>query len=197
MTVIAAIATPTHVVIGSDTRHDYSGTGLHTTAGKVGTLTAPNGDAILLAVSGNASLLPVALRTVKLEGTPNPDDTADADAWANAMAEAITGALNDATPTLTIPSGEAGAAAIDGTLLLAWRQHLWWIYTHTAARPYGGILAIGSGTDVALGSLHTSQLYGVDPTEAVDLAVRLACRHASGCGVDERGPLIHTTQTAR
>ncbi|MBF6584413.1 hypothetical protein IU414_06520 [Nocardia farcinica] len=193
MTVIAAVATSDRVVMACDTRYDYSGTGMYG-APKIRSLAAPNGDTILLAASGNASLLPVVLRSVKPQGTPDPADTASCDDWANAMAEAITGALNDATPSLIASADGNGAAAIYGTLAIAWRQHLWWVYSHTATRPHPGVLAIGSGTDVALGSLHTSIPLGVNPEKAVDLAVRLACRHADGCGIDDRGPLIYATQ---
>lgn len=192
MTVIAAVATLDRVVMACDTRYDYSGTGLYG-ASKIRSLTAPNGDTILLAASGNASLLPVVLRSMKPDGTPDPSDTAGCDAWANAMAEAITGALADATPSLLTTGDSSDSASIDGTLVLAWRQHLWWVYSHAATRPHPGVLAIGSGTDVALGSLHTSIPLGIDPEKAVDLAVRLACRHADGCGIDERGPLSFTT----
>lgn len=193
MTVIAAIATDDHVVMACDTAVDYSGTALYRAHGKISTLSTANGEKMLLAASGSASMLPLIMRNLKVSETPDAADAKAADAWADCVAEAITGVLADASPSMLTTAEGGSSASIDGTLIMAWRQHLWWIYTHTADRVYPGILAIGSGCDVALGSLHTATQLGMQPADAVDLAVRLACRHASGCGIDERGPLLHTT----
>lgn len=193
MTVIAAIATPHHVIVGCDTRTSYGNTGITITDPKITTLHTPTGDRVLIAAAGDASLRPIATRGLVLDGAPDPDNHTDADAWANTIAAAITDAAAEANPAILRQSSENNAGTLDGTLLLAWRHHLWWIFTHTAVRPHGGVLAIGSGTDVALGSLHTAIAASMDPETAVDLAVRLACRHAEGCGLDERGPLIFTT----
>lgn len=193
MTVIAAFATDDHVVMGCDTRYDYSGTGLYAQHGKIGTLTASDGGEVLIAASGNGSLLSVVLRDLKIDGIPNPSDPADADRWADAIAVAITDLIADAKPSVL--STNEGVGHIDGTFVVAWRQYIWWIYTHTAVRVQGPVLAIGSGAEVALGSLNTSIALGAKPEDAVDMAVRLACQYASGCGMDERGPLMHTTAT--
>ena len=192
MTIIAAIATDDQVFMACDTRTDYSGTGMYSAAGKIGTLLTPKGEKVLLGAAGNASILPAILRAVTVADTPDPEKWEDVDVWADTMADAITGALSDANPSLVGPPSDDGAA-IAGVVVMAWRQHLWWVYTHAASRPEGGVLAIGSGTEVALGSLHTAVEFGADPSKAVDMAVRLACRHASGCGIDDRGPLLRAT----
>jgi ATP-dependent protease HslVU (ClpYQ) peptidase subunit len=193
MTIIAAIATADRVVMACDTATDYSGTAVYKAAGKIGSLHARQEEKVLLAASGSASILPLILRNLKISDTPDPADYAEADRWADIIAEAITEILASASPPLLTTADTGNASALDGTLVMAWRQHLWWIYTHTADRPHPGVLAIGSGTEVALGSLHTSIALGADPEDAVTQAVVLACRHATGCGIDERGPLIHTT----
>lgn len=193
MTIIAAVATADRVVMGCDTAVDYSGPAVYKAAGKIGTLYTPKGEKVLLAASGSASILALILRNLKIADTPDPADPAAADAWADAIAEAVTDILASAAPPLLTTADTGGAAALDGTLAMAWRQHLWWLYTHTADRPHPAVLAIGSGTEVALGSLHTSTLLATFPEAAVDMAVRLACRHATGCGIDERGPLLHST----
>lgn len=198
MTVIAAVATEDRVVMGCDTRTDYSGTGIHCGRGKIAVLRLPperlgqQGEPVLLAASGNAAILSVVARGLKLD-TPGASDAEAADKWASVVAEAITDLLASANPPLLSNGDANGAGSLDGTLVMAWRQHLWWVYSHTAVRPYPQVLAVGSGTEVALGSLHTSIALGASPRVAVDTAVRLACRIASGCGLDDRGPLIYST----
>ncbi|PKV80897.1 Ntn hydrolase family protein [Nocardia fluminea] len=192
MTVIAAIATADRVVMGCDTRTDYSGTGIMTVGAKISTLYAPNGDKVLIAAAGNAALRHVVVRGLGIGATPDPTDIAAADQWADGIAVAAVDGAAEAKPAV-LSQSDGYAPSLDGTLLLAWRQHLWWISTHAAMRPHPGIIAIGSGTEVALGSLHTADAFDIEPTFAVDMAVRLACRHAEGCGIDDRGPIIHST----
>lgn len=155
MTIITAMATDDQVYMACDTRTDYSGTGMYNDKGKIRALYTPDGEKILLAAAGNASILPTVLRAVKISDTPDPSNIEAADEWASTIAEAIIGALADANPTLIGPPDDNGAS-IAGCLLMAWRQHMWWVYTHTASRPASRVLAIGSGTEVALGSLHTA-----------------------------------------
>lgn len=193
MTIIAAVALDDRVVMACDTAVNYSGTAIYRAHGKIGTLHTPKGEKLLIAASGAAHMLPLIMRNLKVADTPDATNPAAADEWADTVAEAITDILASANPSLLTTADNGSASTVDGTLVMAWRQHLWWIYTHAADRPHPAILAIGSGTDVALGSLHTSIALGAKPEDAVDLAVRLACRHASGCGVDERGPIVHST----
>lgn len=193
MTVIAANAAPDRVFMGCDTRADYGGTGIFMDRGKIDWLTASNGDRILIASSGSASIQPILIRSLILPAVPDdPSRTAEADRWADKVAAEVTEVLAEAKPSATVTTDD-GASHINGTVALAWQHHLWWIHTHAATRPHDGVLALGSGTDVAFGSLHTSVELGADPEVAVALAVRLACRHGEGCGIDDRGPIIHST----
>ncbi|MET8648433.1 hypothetical protein [Nocardia aurea] len=192
MTVIAAIATIDHVVMACDTRYDYSGTGLYAEHGKIGELFTPRGDKVLIAATGSGSLLSMVMRNLQLDNGPDPSDATSADEWAAAVADAITELLAESKPSGLAATD--GAEHINGTFLIAWRQYMWWLYTHTAIRAYGPVLALGSGCEVALGSLNTAVRAQMAPEEAVDFAVRLACQHASGCGIDVRGPLIHSTK---
>jgi ATP-dependent protease HslVU (ClpYQ) peptidase subunit len=193
VTVIAAIATDDRVVMGSDTRADYGGTAVYKAEGKIGWLMTPQSETVLLAASGNAGMLPALLRNLKIGDTPDPADHRAADEWASAVSEAITGVLADANPPMLTTADGSNSANLDGTVLLAWRQHLWFIHTHGAIRPSAGVISIGSGSDVALGSLYTAVHARLEPEAAVDLAVRLACTYAGGCGIDERGPILHST----
>lgn len=180
--------------MGCDTAIDYGGTAMYGALGKIGTLYTPKGDKVLLAASGNASILPVIFRNLKVPDGPSPQALREVGAWADSLTIAITDILADASPSLLTNADSGSAATIDGSLLMAWRQHMWWVYTHTACRPHGSVVAIGSGTEVALGSLHTSIALGAEPENAVRTAVQLACRHATGCGVDDRGPIIYSTK---
>ncbi|MBF6515539.1 hypothetical protein IU421_14800 [Nocardia cyriacigeorgica] len=72
MTIIAAMATDDQVYMACDTRTDYSGTGMYNDKGKIRALYTPDGEKILLAAAGNASILPTVLRAVKISDTPTP-----------------------------------------------------------------------------------------------------------------------------
>ncbi|NKS29230.1 hypothetical protein GS534_00610 [Rhodococcus hoagii] len=192
MTVIAAVATPTHVVIGSDIMSDYGGTVIHKAASKVFPVTAGNGERVLFGVAGNSSLGPVIRRHLTIDSTPEVSDYEGADEWAGSIAEAITGICDSTTPRLTTSCPE-GADSLDGVALMAWRQHLWYVFTHTAFRPNGNIAAVGSGDEAARGSMHTALSHGVDADTAVRDAIYRASEINIGCRLDARGPLIHHT----
>ncbi|WP_280195945.1 hypothetical protein [Nocardia farcinica] len=191
MTIIAAYADHHQVIIGCDTATDYAGTAIYKTDGKIGRLDAAYGQTVLLGVAGNSAILPVLLRKLSIEDQPDYRNDAACDRWANNIAEAATEILADANPALLSTRGDT--QSIDGIGILAWRHHMWFLQTHSVIRPHPGILAIGSGTDIALGSLHTSHRAGADPEHAVRVAVELACAHADGCKIDDRGPVLHTT----
>jgi ATP-dependent protease HslVU (ClpYQ) peptidase subunit len=194
MTVIAAIATENQVIMGCDTATDHGGTSIYSARGKIGVINASNGERILIGVAGNSAIGPTLDRCLTIESTPDDRDNAsDADRWASALAEAITHVLAEANPPLLAQFSDS-ANGLDGSLLVAWRRHLWLVCAHAAIRPDNGIAAIGSGKDLALGSLHTSGPNGlVHPEVAVSYAIGLACAYDSGCGVDGRGPIVHST----
>lgn len=187
MTVIAAITTQTHTIIGSDIATDYSSTLISRAKSKIIKVTADNGELILFGGAGNAALTPYVTRHLQIEDTPDRNSTKDADAWAETIAESITTLAAEATPPL-INDG-----SLDGCLLMAWRQHLWYVFAHHAIRPHDGIAAVGSGCEAARGSMNTAISHGVDAETAVRDAIRWACVIDTGCRVDERGPLLHET----
>lgn len=195
MTIIAAVATDSMVTMGCDTAADYDGTALYLADGKILTFTSATGDPVLIGVAGNAGILSIIRRNLTLPECPAAADHALADAWADQVACAITALLVEANPPLLMPADGGSPACIDGTLLLAWKQHLWRIETNSAFRLASDVTAIGSGTDIALGSLYTSRRFGVAADDAVHTAIRLACTYGDGCRVDGRGPLIFTTES--
>lgn len=193
MTVVAAVALSDRVVMGCDTATDHDGTTIYRADGKI-TVLEVGDERVLIGSAGNSAIRSVLSRHWKLTAVP-PETAAvaEADEWAAAAAEAITDVLANATPPLLMRHNDS-ADCLDGCLLLAWRQHLWIIHTHAAFRPHDGVAAIGSGRELAIGSLYTGQALGnPTPVQSVTLAVTLACRHDSGCGIDERGPIIHST----
>jgi ATP-dependent protease HslVU (ClpYQ) peptidase subunit len=200
LTVIAAIATPDRVIMGSDTACDYGGTTIYRANGKIRELRTSDeaeGERVLLGSAGNSGIGPCAARTVHIKSLPSdPDDIVAVDDWAEAIAEAIAGALADANPPLTRAGDTHSSAAADGVMLLAWRQHLWTITAHSAIRPANGIAAIGCGCDLALGVMLSGEYFEADPGDSVALAVKLASRYIDGCRLDHRGPLMHETTPA-
>lgn len=194
MTVIVAVATATEVVMGCDTAADHGGTVMYLERGKIGQfntehdVTGPSYP-VLIGASGNGAILAVLRRGLEL-GTFNRKYP---DVWASGVARSITELLATACPPLTIEEQD-GNTAIDGNLLLACDLGLWLIQTHEAIRVRPGIAAIGSGRDLALGSVHADLRHDVAAHAAVESAVRLASTYDSGCGVDDRGPMVYTTR---
>ncbi|MEV0031418.1 hypothetical protein [Nocardia sp. NPDC050793] len=195
MTVIAAMALPlpNRVIMGCDTATDHGGTFVYSKRGKIGVHQASNGERVLIGSAGNASAGRMLDRCLTIEATPeDPDDIDAADRWAGALAEAITGILADANPPLTVSHSD-NASGIDADVLVAWRHHVWLLFAHAAIRPTGGIVAIGSGRDIALGSLYTAARSVTNPKGMMADAIELACKFDRGCSVDERGPIVIST----
>ncbi|MDH6282827.1 hypothetical protein [Prescottella agglutinans] len=190
MTVIAAVANESYVVMGCDAAAMNSANSyMYKREGKIAELHADDGDPVLIGVSGNASILPVLQRSLTIEQTPHDGD--DPDEWADAIAVAITGILADTNPSLLV-TGD-GAPYIDGSILLACHEHLWLVHTNATIRPHNNMAAIGSGGEVATGALAATLKHGGGPYEAVTTAVEASCTFADGCRLDDRGPLIHHT----
>ncbi|ORL40178.1 hypothetical protein A6F59_16715 [Prescottella equi] len=192
MTIIAAIATDTHVVMGSDIAVDYCGTVIHKAASKVFAVTTVDGERVLFGVAGNGGLGSAIKRSLAIDGTPDPDDHEAADNWASTVTEAITGICDSTTPRLTT-AVDGSSDTLDGAMLMAWRQHLWYVFTHTAFRPNDGVAAVGSGDEAARGSMYTSLSHGADAYTAVHDAVKWASNINIGCRLDDRGPLVSAT----
>jgi ATP-dependent protease HslVU (ClpYQ) peptidase subunit len=189
MTVVAALAYADRVVMAADRLTNYGGTGVYMCDNKIRRIVSWNGEHILIAASGHGAMLAVIGRNLKIESMPEDSDQDDVQDWADAIANAITELMAQQTPPI-LHSNDGDETTLNGALLLGWRGHLFYVFTHHAVRVHDGIAALGSGADVALGALHASTALEAEALEAVDLAVRLACRLMDGCGIDERGPYV-------
>lgn len=191
MTVVAALAYADRVVMAADRLTNYGGTGVYMSDNKIRRIaTRSTGEHVLFAASGHGAMLAVIGRHLKIESMPiDSEDEDDVQDWADAIANAITELMADQTPPI-LHGNDGDETTINGALLLGWRGHLFYLFTHHAVRVHDGIAALGSGADVALGALHASTALEAEALEAVDLAVRLACRLMDGCGIDERGPYV-------
>ncbi|MFD4457684.1 hypothetical protein [Nocardia sp. NPDC058480] len=186
-----AAAVDTEVIMGCDTAADHGGTVMFLEGGKIGQFTTSDDWSypVLIGAAGNGAILAVLRRGLTLPAFHRKDP----DSWASEVARRITELLATASPPLTIEEQD-GVTAIDGNLLLACDRGLWLIQTHAAMRVRPGIAAVGSGRDLALGSVHADLRHGVTAKAAVESAVRLASTYDSGCGVDDRGPMVYSTR---
>lgn len=189
MTIIAAVATADRVIMGCDTAGELDGLKIYQDS-KIATLHTRSGDCVLIGTAGNGAIRGVLTRQLELGDGPGEGSPEE---WAGSVAEAITTILVNADPPLTNPESEGNAGCLDGVILMAWRNRLWLITAHNATAPADRIAAIGCGAGIALGSLHATIRLGVEPEEAVEEAIRLACRYDGGCAIDDRGPIIRAT----
>lgn len=145
---------------------------------------------VLIAGAGNGALGQVLARHLSIHSAPTsrarkPNAMDD---WAETVAEAVAGVLADAKPPLTV--AHEGGTVLDGALLLGYAGRLWYLFTHMAQPAPDGVAAIGSGSDIAMGAMHTGLAAGAEPLLCATDAVLLACRFAPGVGVDEHGPAV-------
>lgn len=147
----------------------------------------PVGDSAALLGSAGDHRLTGILRTICFpEGGPNPSSDEDCDAWAQAVADAITEQALDARPPVTDDQG-----LLDGYALLGHAGRLWVLFTSCAER-VEQYAAIGSGGDYALGALDALHVAtSIDPQRALRIACQSACRHHEGCR-----PPIHVDHVA-
>lgn len=145
------------------------------------------GEQVVFGAAGFAALGPLVCRHVKSADAP---DASDADVWAQAIAEAITGVAVD---HLLIDGDDDGRA--DMAILMAWRDRLWTV-SHHLAIPIPTYMAVGSGAAVAMGAMWAmtraaSTLAEPDRPAALipESAVAAAIAHMDGIA----GPV----QTAR
>lgn len=131
------------------------------------------GDIAIFGVAGFAALGPLVCRHVKLADGPGDSD---ADVWAQATAEAMTGVAID---HLLIDGEDDGRA--DMAILLAWRDRLWTV-SHHLAIPITTYMAVGSGAAVAMGAMWALALSGTRPDVAARSAVAAAVEHFDGIG---------------
>lgn len=187
MTVIAgAVSVDGTVRMAADTTCVMQGTRIYG-ARKIRRLLTSGGHPYLLGFAGSsalASLTEAHLPSMGIE----PAGSANLDAWAQAIAEAICKIATDATPQVT----EEGN--VDGVALLGHAGHLWLLAQQNASPVPLGYIAIGSGRDLALGVLASWQ--GDDNTDRarVATAVRIACQYDTNCAIEWDGPLIETLE---
>lgn len=132
---------------------------------------------IVLGVAGLTRGLAIVRRHV---GLGPPVDGDDLDEWAQDFAE-------DATRELCARGCTEDGADQDfyGTILLAWRSHLWEVQSMVANRVTRRYHAIGSGDEVAFGAMWALHLTGVDVAPVrcwPQLAVEAAIEHLAGIG---------------
>ncbi len=114
--------------------------------------------------------------------SPDTDDLADCDQWAQTLAVAYTETVAERVPP---PSSED---LDQSEAVLAFAGRLWTIEAHLALPVEGAYTAIGGGGDYALGALevaHPLVVAGtIAPAQAVAAAVRAAIKHCASCGGD-------------
>ena len=174
MTVIAALRTADRVWMAGDTgSFDGFGT-LWPNPHKVFATTMA-GEAVVVGTSGRSALGAMIRYDLTIDTVPGPDD---ADAWAHAVAEAITEMAYHRKITRKDDS-----SSIDGTALFAWRDRLWAI-SDRLALPIEDFAAIGSGNEVALGAMEVTWHEGMSEDSAkwvVTRAAQAACRWEESC----------------
>jgi ATP-dependent protease HslVU (ClpYQ) peptidase subunit len=184
MTVIAAIPTNDGVIMAADTLLMRRESVIGTTRKISRLLVGPKYEHVaLLGLSGSHALAEVAHHrfheNAELPDCAYPDDTAKADYWAHRVAVKLATLAHTAEPPLTVDDGE-----MDGEALLALGPRLW-LLSGQSAVPISAPFAIGSGADVARGSLHAAAelgLVGNYPYDALRLAVRAAMELNAYCG---------------
>lgn len=126
-------------------------------------LPAGGGYQVLLGVAGAGGLPGCLTANLKIDAVPLPGE--DVDAWAHAIACAIT---DIATEAGLMEDGD-----IDGSVLLGWGGRVWTISQSCACAHPDGRAAIGSGEGPAIGALDVLLDTGVDPSEAVVRAAQV------------------------
>lgn len=125
----------------------------------------------LIAGSGAAAMAGV-LTHLHVRGLPDPDDDAECDRWAQAVAEAATGLVKDMVPEQTDHGG--GWA---GSHLIGYAGRIWWTGHNAASRWPDSYGAIGSGSDFALAALDVCHVLAVE--RSADLIVNTALQVAT------------------
>lgn len=134
-------------------------------------------DGLLVGLAGMTRGMAVLRRHVRIEP---PVDGDDLDEWAQDFAETATREL------CARGCAEEGADHdFHGTILLAWRGHLWEVQSMVAHRVTRRYHAIGSGDAVAFGAMWAMHLPAADalPVHCRPmLAVEAAVEHLAGIG---------------
>lgn len=131
-------------------------------------------DGLLLGLAGMTKGLAILRRHVRIEP---PVDGDDLDEWAQDFAE-------DATRELCARGCTEDGAEHDfyGTILLAWRGHLWEVQSMVANRVTRSYHAIGSGDTVAFGAMWALTRCGLPVDQVPRLTVEAAVEHLVDIG---------------
>lgn len=113
-----------------------------------------------------------------------PLDIHDVDRW---IACEFADAVRDVLKESGAGKSNAGVDEMDGSsaILVAVAGRLYTLHSdYQWSRNECGYHAIGSGREVATGSLHTTEAIGfIPPKRRVELAVEAACEHSASCGL--------------
>lgn len=184
MTVIAAVAREGRVVMAAD-RVATIGSAMAHAPAKIRRKDA-GGLEVLLACAGAAELLPTYARHFTLDAPG-----ADLHDWAQGMAEDITRHAAKMTPSVVVNgSSPDDRGMLDAMLILGHAGRLWMLDANMACPVPDGVVAIGSGGEVALGAMHAALAAGVDPCGAAVQAVEIACRFTTDADLLGMGPLV-------
>jgi ATP-dependent protease HslVU (ClpYQ) peptidase subunit len=120
---------------------------------------------VLLGICGDAGLAGEIPASLKIDAVPDGTD-ADVQAWAHAIAKAIT--------EIAVAAGLVDSGKMDSHLLLGWGGRIWTI-SHMMAIPHpDGVASIGSGEGPAIGALDALVLARwEDPRRMVEAAARI------------------------
>lgn len=186
MTVIAAVARHGQVAMATDDTMTESGR-FYPGPAKVRRIVCGGSPVeVLMAAAGAAELLTYWCRHRELLAP-----WADLDDWAQGVAEEVTEVAAGMNPSCVVggPSPDE-RGALDGMMLLGHAGRLWTIDANMAVRVPDGVMAMGSGGQVAIGVLHGALAHGATPCQAVTSAVLLACRHTDSCALLGAGPTV-------
>ncbi|GAA3751026.1 hypothetical protein [Micromonospora maritima] len=121
---------------------------------------------VLLGVAGAGGLPGCIQASLQIDSVPLEDE--DVDAWAHAIACAITEIATEA--------GLLEDGSLSGSVLLGWNGHLWTLGHACACAHPDGRAAIGSGEGPAMGALDVLLDDGADPAYAVVRATQAGIR---------------------
>lgn len=186
MTTIAAIARDGVVWMAADRRAAVGGLVWTGRTPKITRLGQPDREGgrrpdALIGSSGRSAGGSLARYRVSLPKAPDPDRVDRCDAWADAVVRRLARAAARAEPAILDEDRDVPFSA-----LLAYAGHLWVLGDQHAQEITGGVAAIGSGAELALGSLSATLRRGVRPVAALTEAVETAGLHDpwTGDGVD-------------
>lgn len=186
MTVIAAITDGRTVWMGADNAGTCDD--LRVTASKIRRLQASATDGeqpnpateYLVGFSGDRAAGALFEAHLKATGPDPDDDSDDIDRWAQSVAEAWAGVVDDTSLGPWHAGTDRDAPAVNATALLAIHGRLYRLSTNLAVPAEQPFAAIGEGASIAYGAFHASQSVG-DPETRLRLAIDAAVTWGAHC----------------